>query len=199
MQIKELIKKSFDECCNVVFPKICLHCKEKISSNFFCESCLSSFDLLEAKDVKIFSNISCSIIAAFDDIGAINTFFLEFKKMAIPVFAKLGASYMVLQYLKSSQPLPDMVVPLSEGVFGVQYTEILAKEVATLLERPVKKMFFQARFAMLQNTLFMKSSALQDKSLLVVMDKLDEKKMSRALDILEKQNFKNISILALCQ
>lgn len=199
MQIKEILKKGLDECCNIVFPKICLHCKEQTSSNFFCDNCISSFELLDAKDIKIFPNISYPVVATFEDIGAINTFFIELKKMAIPVFAKLAASYMVLQYLKLGSPPSDVIIPLSDPTFGVKYTDILAKEVAKLLERPVKKLFFHAKILALHELLFVRDSSLQDKSILIVIDKLDEKKISKAVSILEKLNFKKFRFLAFCQ
>lgn len=198
MHVKDLIEKSLEQCSNVIFPKICLHCNEKTSNNFFCSSCMESLDLIEKSDFKTLSSISYPLAVAFDDMGLISTFLSELKKMRLPALSKVAASYMVCQYVNFGLDFPDMIVPLSETSFGVKYIDVLAKEIAKLMDRPVKKLFFQSCFATIQNAFFSKHTSLQDKKLLLVTDKVDERKLSGAIYNLEKQGLKNINILAFC-
>jgi hypothetical protein len=200
MHIKEIINKSLKEGFDIVFPKICIHCKKNgLSNNFFCELCLSTFDLLEKEDMKSYPSIKYNAIIAFDDIGPINTLYQELKKMALPLLAKVAASYMVCQFLKFEINLPDIVVPISENYSGINYTHGISREIGKLINRPIKKMFSQISIPFMSNFSYLRDSSLQDKKLLLVMTRIDEKKAMEAILQLEKKSFKKISILAFCQ
>ena len=201
MHLKELLRRSFAECSNIIFPKICLHCKEKTSQNFFCSNCLCFFELLEKSEFVKIKNISSPIISSFEDKGPISTFIKELKKMALPALVKVAASYMVCQYLNLlAYPLPDIVVPIGENknTFGIKYNDILAKEVAKLLKRPIKNLFFKTKIAMLQNSFFVKKSTLQKKRMLLITLKIEEQKVKDALHYLQKESFSDIYVLGLC-
>jgi hypothetical protein len=199
MHIKEIIKKSFSECSDIVFPRICLHCKKQISNNFFCELCLSNFELLEREEMKNYSSIKYKTIITFDEIGPISTFYVELKRMALPSLTKVAASYMVCQFLRYESALPDIVVPASESFFGVQYINVVSKEIGKLINRPIKKLFSTLTIPFLSKCSYLKQSSLQAKHILLVMGKFDERKTLEVISQLENRGFKNISILAFCR
>jgi predicted amidophosphoribosyltransferase len=207
MQKTNFLKSGFEHCCNVLFPKICLHCKKEISnSSFFCPSCIEYFEFLpssfassfvelkNAKDLNESKKIT--FIAAFDEMGPCKTLLLEMKREALIGLMKLAASFMVCQYLKLNYPLPDLVVPM----FGDEskYLEILAKEVSKLINRPMVKLFYQVKIAFWKNSIFVKKTNLQKKKVLLVVDKVDQN-VKDVLELLSKAGFLDITVLGLCK
>ena len=199
MHVKEIIGNCIKECGNIIFPKICLHCKEKAKVDFFCDECLSSFDLLDTEDIRQYDYLSFPVVTAFDDIGAINTFLSEMKKMKIASLAKVAASYMVYQHMQMGYEIPDIIIPLTDNSYEKRYIDVVTREIAKLFGKPVKKMVYKSKFRILEDMLFVKSPSLQGKRLAVVIDKIDEKKYARAVNMLEKHLFKDVNILSFCQ
>lgn len=207
MQMTNFLKSGFEHCLNVLFPKICLHCKKEMSnSNFFCLSCIDYFEFLppssassflELKNVKNAADSNkYTFIAAFDEMGPGKTLLLEMKRESLPGLMKLAASFMVCQYLKLNNPMPDLVIPLFAD--ESKYLEILAKEVSKLMNRPMVKLFYQVKIAFWKNSIFVKKTNLQKKKGLLVVDRLDQK-AKEALELLSKEGFNDITVLALCK
>lgn len=116
-----------------LFPPLCWHCEEQLKS--FQPLCPSCIQLLELAPYQ-------SPLFAFEGQGPIWSLIKALKSGQAPRLAKGLAGYMVMQYLQSQQPLPDLIVPVPQSLsraFQVGYNPayLLAQEVGRLLHRPV--------------------------------------------------------------
>lgn len=196
MLIQEVIKKSVKKITGVIFPKLCIYCKNQTEENFFCSSCLSFFELLEDQKCLELNEKTVPLIECFEETGPISSFLAEAKKMSLPALPKVAASYMVCQYFNFALPLPDLIVPIPEGG-GVQSNQILAKELSLLLKKPMKKIFTPINIGFFSSSHYVKRSSLKAKSVLIVGYDLEEKKLNRLLEKLQNADFEINCILLL--
>ncbi len=197
MQIKDLIK-NLNNCSHLLFPKICLHCGEKILDNdFFCLACSGYFDFLSppfAFSSWVFENNEVPLVATFGEIGPAKSLLLEMRRETIPHLYKLAASFMVCQYLKLDLEMPDFVVPIfREG----NSLEILGREVAKILNRPFFKLFYKINMGFWQS-FFIKKTSLQRKKILLITDIFTEEE-KKSVSLLVKDGFFDVSILSYCK
>jgi hypothetical protein len=198
MHFGELIKKSFDECSQVIFPKSCLHCGEKVATNFFCDNCLKSFELLE-KEKMLTLEDSYPIVTCFVENGPASILLKEMHKMSLPALLKLSASYMSVQYLKSGYPMPDLIIPYVSNFSGFNYLYVLSKEVSKIFKKPIKRLFAIERVALFNDIIGIRKTDLKDKKILLVIDKVDRDEISKIIKELKDRSFKEVYILSLCQ
>jgi hypothetical protein len=92
--------------------------------------------------------------------------------------------------------MPDFVVPIQQG--NGKHVEILTKEIAKILNRPMFKLFCAAKIAFWQEAFFLKKTCLQNKRILLITDKFD-KNQENAVSLLLKDGFLDLSILSLCK
>lgn len=197
MQIKELIKKSINYSSHLIFPKICLHCKEEVlMNNYFCPTCVDHLEFIEPSSLSFDLNEKkIPLVVTFDEMGPAKTLLLEVNRESTGLL-KLAASFMVCQYLNLNSQMPDFVVPIQQG--KGKHVEILTKEIAKILNRPMFKLFCTAKVAFWQEAFFLKKTCLQNKKILLITDKLDRNE-EKAVSLLLKEGFIDLSILALCQ
>ena len=197
MQLKKLVQKGFEGCINIAFPKLCLHCKKPCREHFFCSDCLDLLELLEPgvmlKPCGVF------FVAAFEKFGIVDTILSEIRRPSIPVFSKIAASYMVYQYFRQKGFMPDIIVPFPEKGFGVKHNERLAKEVAKMMQRPIKRLFCKIRTPVLSSVSFFSKTCLSAKTVLFIVDKIDNDGINLVLRELKKISFKKVGILSFCQ
>ncbi len=118
----------------LLFPPVCLHCKsphEKLKAPL-CETCVSYLEIRPAIN---------DMIVTFEGIGPAQSLVAGLKNGSAPHISSLLAAYMAVQYAQSSLPLPDIItaVPSSrwrKWQVGQESAAALAKDLASLLERP---------------------------------------------------------------
>lgn len=159
------LKKLLKSCVDLVYPPICLHCRDTLLQDreLLCETC---FDLLELIDVKLhcpacFSIQYCTkkmhcvkcaskkssltyIAAAFEYKGAPSTFVKEFKYGNKPYLSQGLGSFMTAQFIQLKWPIPDLIVPVPQSFSrwltrGYNQAELLSDSIGQLIERPVVK------------------------------------------------------------
>lgn len=190
MPIKEIIRNL--NCSHIIFPKICLHCREKMSEDFFCSSCLNFFQFHPS--ISHFIEVDGKIIpyiVTFEKMGPAESLLLEMQRESLPHLYKLAASFMVFHYLNLNYSLPDLVVPVFKN--GVAL-EILAKEIAKLLNRPNIKLFYKLNMGFWQS-FFIKKTTLQRKKVLLITDTFALKEKD-SIALLLKDGFLDITILS---
>jgi len=157
--LKDNIGRVLDTLLSVLFPPLCLHCKEEIEpkkGHLFCPSCIQHLELIDPllrckrcfreHDVCICRTepndffLECG--SAFDYQGPPKTLIKVFKYGYRPALAKEIAAFMVVQFFHLEWPIPDLIVPVPQSfshffLRKFHQTLFLATEVGTLLQRPV--------------------------------------------------------------
>jgi competence protein ComFC len=143
---------------NLIFPPLCLHCKDWIPSqrNPLCQACLQQLTLIEIEGrcLACFGLIDegqkrcadCSVkgfrvAAACEYLGPAITLVHAYKYGGDLHLAKAMAGLMALQFTHLDWPMPDLIVPVPQTTAhyfarGYDQTALLAKELSLLLGRP---------------------------------------------------------------
>ena len=159
------LKKFLKSCVDLVYPPICLHCKDTLLQDreLLCKTC---FELLELIDIKLhcpicFSIQYCakkmhciqcakkkssltSIAAAFEYKGAPSTLVKEFKYGNKPFLSQGLGSFMTAQFIELKWPIPDLIIPVPQSLShwltrGYNQAELLSDSMGLIIERPVVK------------------------------------------------------------
>lgn len=143
----------------LLYPTSCLHCgiKELDSSRPLCTNCLSLLELIhpEQRCSRCFNELSGSrcpctkkfsscirIAAVFEYHGPVTSLLQNAKENGLPHLAKGIASWMAVQLITLSWPLPDCIVPvpssfLSRWHRGYCLCTLIAKELGNIFQRKV--------------------------------------------------------------
>ena len=142
---------------SLLFPPLCLYCKEKVEKHELCKECLTQLHLIEpdARCLICFADLEgkskrceqCMIKgfrcgAAFDYFGPAAALVRDLKYGGRIGLATSMASYMALQFFRLEWPQPDLIVPvpLSFAHFltrGYNQSLLLAEELGKILNVPV--------------------------------------------------------------
>lgn len=195
-----------------IFPKLCLHCQESISSehHFLCHSCFSLLTLIEplsscprcfSSDYAMGSS-SCArcykhpsfltaMASSFDYEGPLETLIKKMKYQDKPYLAENLASFMVLQLFNLGWPVPDYIVPVPISKLrllcrGYNQSLLLANELGRLLNRPVIQALGRRSGDYSQASLgFIQRKQLQEESFyLKTADTLADKKVLLIDDVM---------------
>ncbi|MGR3912450.1 MAG: hypothetical protein QRY71_03985 [Candidatus Rhabdochlamydia sp.] len=119
-----------------LFPPQCLYCKllHDQLGVYLCQRCLSYLEPLKPR-------VLSPIMVTFPGRGPPVILIKKLKTHPDPQLASLLAAYMVIQYTKSSYPIPDLITAVPSHLLrrlhlGDNIAEMLGKEVAKLLQRP---------------------------------------------------------------
>lgn len=144
---------------NLIFPKLCLHCKAVLEKKKrLCADCLKEFELIppETRCLHCFSALEeqrqvcllCRrkplplrrVAAAFEQIGPAASLLSQFRGSQ-HYLAKEIAAFLLVQFYKLQWPLPDLItaVPssfLSRLEKGYHPSFLIAKELGKMVDRP---------------------------------------------------------------
>ena len=147
-----------DPLLQIIFPPICLHCREATElGKHLCKACSEHLSLLslEGRCKRCLAQETgrCErcidkkmpfrrLIAAFEYQGPAAVLLRAFKHSKRTEFAKDLAAFMAVQFIKADLPLPDLIVPVPQSLAhkvsrGFNQSYLLALELGKLLERPV--------------------------------------------------------------
>ncbi|MGR3972971.1 MAG: hypothetical protein QRY72_00080 [Candidatus Rhabdochlamydia sp.] len=128
-----------------VFPPECLYCKTLHDQLgvYLCHNCLRSLEPLTPR--AVIEGISTPILITFGRQGVPITLIKQLKRTPDPSLAQLLAAYMAIQYTQSDYPLPDLITAVPTSLMrkwhlGDNPAELLAKEVAILLDKPFTRL-----------------------------------------------------------
>lgn len=150
---------------NLVFPPLCVHCREDVENDeqLLCLSCLDDLELIDPtyRCQYCFSEDYCSeqeicnecstsplplngIAAAFDYLGPAASLIRQLKYGGQTYLAKGCGAYLGAQFLRLEWPLPDLIVPVPMAFSrlidrGFNQSRLLADTLSSILERPVKE------------------------------------------------------------
>ncbi|MDB6081459.1 MAG: comF [Chlamydiia bacterium] len=212
MSIKNLLQKirilDMSYFFDLFWPTLCIQCQEPISSKkILCAPCLSELTTINplSRCPRCFSDeidnvgkicSSCSekkptvdyVASVFDYLGPAKKLVHELKYHDRPYLAKSLGSYLFLQFLELQWPEPDYIisVPQSFSRFldrGYNQSELLAKEVSKLLQKPYVKMLKKTEVSISQAKLTLKErQKLQAHSFSVLQPELVQDKVILLID-----------------
>lgn len=145
---------------SVIFPPLCLHCKETLSLPEYplCKSCVGLLELInpEERCPLCFSGNFCAnthlcseckkrppllngIAAAFDYVGPASTLVRKIKYADQPYLTKGCAAFLSAQFLRLNWPMPDLIAPVPIAFThlitrGYNQSQLLAQELGSLLD-----------------------------------------------------------------
>lgn len=145
---------------SLFFPPLCVHCQDLTSAlkTKLCPTCLEQMSLLEVEGRcrRCFAeteNGACQkcrkrgspfrrMAAAFEYTGPAAALVQQLKFGRRQELAKDLAAWMVVQFMRLEVPLPDIIVPVPQPLArtltrGFSQSLLLARELGTLLDRPV--------------------------------------------------------------
>lgn len=165
------VQKWIQSCLSLVFPPLCLHCRESIPPGItiFCDQCASLLQLIQPQKrcPVCFSMDYCpkrslchrcikrktpfaltKLAAAFDYLGPAATLIQKLKYGNQPYLAKGAAAFLALQFFELNWPSPDFIipVPISKIKFlerGYNQSVELATHLSTYLKIPVCEVLFR--------------------------------------------------------
>jgi competence protein ComFC len=154
---------------NLVYPPLCLHCKESVKddSHILCESCLSLLQLIDPAErcPHCFSAhyfrerrycpecqrtppLLNAIAAAFDYVGPAASLIRKLKYSEQSYLAKGCGAYLAAQFLQLEWPLPDVIIPVPISLThllerGYNQSLLIAKSMAEILNCPVQDALYR--------------------------------------------------------
>lgn len=163
------IKKLFSSIEGLLYPPLCLHCKNSIEghSALFCAHCSPLLDLIPTSERCPFcfshqdgcKRRACSqcqksaadfngLAAALDYQGPAATLVQCMKYENQPYLAEGAASFLVMQWAKLEWPLPDLIIPVPitwmHRIFrGYNQSALLAKSFGKIVNRPVAELLLR--------------------------------------------------------
>jgi len=178
------------------FPPVCLHCEAE--GYPLCRTCIELLDI---------QPVSSNLIVTFEGRGPARSLVQAFKSGRHPHLAKALAGYMAIQYLQSSYPIPDLIVPVPQSFIrelevgynpamelAVQIGKVLKRPVVQLLKRKGRwprqsKLSTQDRYHLPRETFqWKKMIDIRGKTILVVDDMMGTKTtLRRCIDRLKER------------
>ena len=152
-----------------IYPTYCLHCDGPVkrANQTLCPECFLEIEWIEKKErcPMCWGPDKCRKCpplhphrSLFESCGPIPLLFQEFQRTKR---ANTLASFIVLGLDRTSWPLPDIIVPLTEGPFHKsEPSYLLAKTLAKMLELPC----------------LLPSNKVRDKTVLFLIDRLSSAK-----------------------
>lgn len=159
--MQSLAAKVIQSFASLVYPSVCLHCKELMDPDFplLCLCCMQFLELVDPQQrcmycfsSDISSNSCCQacfkkkpslrIASAFDYIGPAETLIKQMKYANLSYLAKGIGAFLAAQFMKLNWPTPDVVVPVPIALTkwidrGFNQSELIAQEFAKILNLPV--------------------------------------------------------------
>ena len=199
-----------------LFPPLCLHCRAFLEGEkTFCKGCSLFFELLDPslRCFYCFSESEKRICtsckkegstlasgAAFECIGAAETFLRKLKNEKLPDFVKLASSFLTVQFFRLNFPLPDYIVPipsfyLSRFLEGKNHIHSLTKNLSRSLNIPMKEILRKNSFSSFS---IKKKANIEGKKIMLIDDVLDMKKTENYREALLEGEPSSIYILSLC-
>lgn len=128
-KLQKTLSSLCDELVHLIYPKLCLHCSERVRGRqLFCTVCASSFELIDIRErcphcfQEQGDRAACRLCverkawrlkvgAAFENQGAIYTFSKKLQGHEKAYLLKTAASFLLVQFNRLNWPLPDLIVP----------------------------------------------------------------------------------------
>lgn len=159
-----LIKNVGRSFLNLVYPPLCLHCRELLGTEdpLFCSSCLQLLTPIEPAErcpccfscefnpeiervchrCRIQQTFLKSIGAVFDYEGPAGSLVRQMKYGGQFYLAKGAGAFLAMQFLRLDWPLPDLIVPMPISFLrrverGYNQSLLLAQSLGKILNRPV--------------------------------------------------------------
>lgn len=149
---------------NLVYPPLCLHCKESITedTHIFCEACLGLMQLIDPAErcPHCFSSnyslesrhcpecqrtppILNAIAAAFDYVGPAACLVRKLKYSDKSYLSKGCGAYLAAQFLQLDWPMPDLIIPVPISLThllerGYNQSYLIANTLSEILQCPLQ-------------------------------------------------------------
>lgn len=136
---------------DLIFPPLCLHCKEKCAQHF-CPTCASSFELIDpltrcpfcfglsngrqpCEECTRKKRWHIRIASSLDYFDPVQTLVKRMKYGRMPYLARTAAAFMVLQWTRLKWESPDLIVPVPRHLWaqGLNHAALLGKEMGRSL------------------------------------------------------------------
>jgi len=160
-----LAKNIFKSFCHLIYPPVCLHCREELQDDkpILCEACLALLVLVdpaercphcfspnfyhskqECPDCYKQKPVLNRMAAAFDYLGPAATLVKRMKYSNKSYLSEGLTGYLAAQFLNLNWPMPDLIVPVPIAFThwiqrGYNQSQLLAKGLATLLDCPIQE------------------------------------------------------------
>ncbi|MGZ3732991.1 MAG: ComF family protein [Parachlamydiaceae bacterium] len=158
-----MLKQLLNSFRDLLFPPLCLHCRNTISemTTYLCAECSQKLQLISPQErcPLCFSseyqleykqcpacNLKPSALqamaAAFDYVGPPASIIRKFKYGNQPYLADGIGAYLVAQFLQLKWPLPDYIIPVPISFThwlerGYNQSELIGQHIAELLGKPL--------------------------------------------------------------
>lgn len=165
-QCRSLFKQLCMSCLDLLYPPLCLHCREALDAQFplFCHSCLSLLEMIDHTtrcpycftteiNIENGNGTCCSecrqkphiirrIAAAFDYEGPAATLVKQLKYGRQPYLAEGAGSFLTAQFIRLEWPMPDFIIPMPMAPLrkfdrGYNQSQLLAEVTGRMLNRPI--------------------------------------------------------------
>lgn len=158
----KLIGRSF---LNLVYPPLCLHCKNTLydDSHLLCSICLQNLELIDPSErcplcfsseyhpherlcteCRTYPPLFHGMASAFDYIGPAATLVRKLKYGDQTHLAEGCGAYLAAQFLNLNWPMPDIIVPVPlpftrKITRGYNQSLLLAESLSLMIKRPVSE------------------------------------------------------------
>jgi len=156
----------------LLFPQICLHCQKALpeQETLLCATCFAKLQFLDPTSrcqgcfapseeplcADCSPNTFSASCFAYEEVA--KSLIIAYKFGGRPDLAKGLASFMLLQFVRLSWPLPDLITFIPQSFLrsklrGYNQSELLANELGHLLGRPVVALLKKPHFTISQTQL----------------------------------------------
>jgi competence protein ComFC len=159
-----MLRKYFRSFVNLIYPPICLHCKQSLNqdNHLLCEACLAILELADPSERCLFcfspESLSeqqiCSeclikppilngMAAAFDYVGPSACLVRKLKYSDQAFLAKGCGGYLAAQFLRLEWPIPDVIIPVPITFThwlerGYNQSHLIALTLSEIIKSPVQ-------------------------------------------------------------
>lgn len=162
MKMTVLIKRCIKSFGDLLYPPLCLHCKDTLNtdSSLLCKPCGNLLELIDPEQrcpycftQTSIANTPCEecykrpslfyrVASCFDYEGPAATLISQLKFSNQSYLSKGMGAYLVAQLLKLDWPIPDVIIPVPISFThwlgrGYNQSELLANCMGNLIGRPV--------------------------------------------------------------
>jgi len=163
--IKEFPKNLILSFIDLVYPSLCLHCRDSLPKGWshLCPECLAKLELIDHKErcpycftsnynpgselcpaCRRLDPILHGMAAAFDYVGPAATLIRKLKYSDQPYLAKGVGAYLAAQFLELQWPWPDRIIPVPISLThrldrGYNQSLLLAQSMAEILDAPIQE------------------------------------------------------------
>lgn len=201
---------------NLLFPSLCLHCKEE-SSSLFCKGCAPDFELIDLmtrcpfcciENGERYPCMKCRekkrervlTVAALDYFSAVQSFLYLLKTGRMPYLTKTAASFLLMQFHKTGWEIPDLIIPIPKRFWfqTESHVESLARLFGKFLDVKVENCLRKRLTSGVEEEEFYlrRRAVVEDKTILLIEDLVSPAIQKSALTL--KGGFaKKVTALAL--